>query len=277
MKTPTVIRLFALSTLACTALLLAGCGQPAEEKDTGPNATLSNDALLKKAIVNMKAMDSYHFEFRGGIPSESVKMSQNMTISADMQLNGKGSRVKFGDESPATVGPNPDSVILNTGNVDMIIVEDHRPYLSYDGGKTWTTYGVDTPEDYLMAMFGSLWIPHDFDNGEAYGEQMLRHLSFSDGSPRIERVDDVITRHMVVNMPESEEQPEFPRVALQGAKGVSLWVSTELAPTIRQMKVEGSNTVEKQETPFTLTWTWNRFNEDFGEIKPPPTETSKSP
>jgi hypothetical protein len=27
--------------------------------------------------------------------------------------------------------------------------------------------------------------------------------------------------------------------------------------------------------PYTLTWTWSRFNEDFGEIKPPPTGTIK--
>lgn len=30
-------------------------------------------------------------------------------------------------------------------------------------------------------------------------------------------------------------------------------------------------------TPFTISWTWSRFNEDLGEVKAPPTEPIKSP
>jgi hypothetical protein len=31
------------------------------------------------------------------------------------------------------------------------------------------------------------------------------------------------------------------------------------------------------DTPYTLTWKWSRFNEEFGEVKAPPTETIKNP
>jgi hypothetical protein len=271
-------RLFTLSTLACATLFVAACGQQvSEERDMGPNAGLSNDELLKKAIANMKAAKSYHFEFKGGIPSQSFKMSPNMSIRADMQSNGKGSRATFSDTSPATVGPNPDSVILNTGTVEMLMVDGGWPYYTYDGGKTWAHYSVDTPMTWLMAMFGSLWMPQDYLNGEAYGEQFVQSLNLTDGSPRIERIDGITTRQVVADVLKRNEAPDLTNAALQGAESVSLWVSTEMTPTIRQMKVEGSNRVENIDAPYTLTWNWSHFNEDFGEVKPPPTETVKSP
>jgi hypothetical protein len=34
---------------------------------------------------------------------------------------------------------------------------------------------------------------------------------------------------------------------------------------------------EPTDTPYTLTWKWSRFNEDFGKVEPPPRETVKSP
>jgi hypothetical protein len=278
MNTLSGTRLFTFLALVVAAIFLTACGQQmSEEKDTGPNAGLSNDELLSKAAANMKDLKSYHFEFKGGIPSESFKMSPNMSISADMQSNGKGSRATFSDTSPATVGPNPDSVILNTGNVEMLMVDGGWPYYTYDGGKTWAHYGVDTPMTWLMAMFGSLWMPQDYLNGETYGEQFVQSLNLTDGSPRIERIDGITTRHIVADVLTSNQEPDLTNAAMQGAKSVSFWVSTEMAPTIRQMKVEGSNRVENIDTPYTLTWNWSHFNEDFGEVKPPPTETIKSP
>src|SRR5436190_3504630 len=99
-------------------LFLAGCGGSAGE-DTGPNAKVSNEELVKKSVADMKAMQSYHFEFKGGAPSQSIKMSPNLSISGDLQFNGKGSRVKLKDEAATPTnlssGPNPDSVILDVG------------------------------------------------------------------------------------------------------------------------------------------------------------------
>src|SRR5437773_12569461 len=84
---------------AACLLLLAACGVGFEAHETGPNAKLSNEELVKKAVADMAALKSYHFEFKGGMPSQSVKMSPNLSISGDLQFNGKGSRVKFKDES----------------------------------------------------------------------------------------------------------------------------------------------------------------------------------
>ena len=47
--------------LAVLAFFLTACGQTAEEKDTGPNANLNNEELLKTAVANMKALKSFPF------------------------------------------------------------------------------------------------------------------------------------------------------------------------------------------------------------------------
>lgn len=251
MKTLPLNRLIALSTLACVMLFLVACSQPEEEKDTGPNANLSNEDLLKTAVANMKSMKSYHFEFKGGLPSDGIKMGPNQSISGDLQFNGKGSRVKFSDASPATVGPNPDSVILNTGNVDMLIVEGGWPYYTYDGGKTWAHYDVDTPETYLMAMFGSMWNPKEGANGLASGEQMLQDATLKDGNPRTEQVDGIKTRHIV-----AETMTDYATAT------VDLWVSIDITPTIRQMRLTGKSIDSKNEQAPAAAVNFLNFSPD---------------
>ncbi len=65
---------------------------------------------------------------------------------------------------------------------------------------------------------------------------------------------------------------------------LSVWVSTDAAPTVRRMRVDvttaandtNSNTETTPTTSpatYSLTWQWSRFNEDFGEVKPPPAAT----
>lgn len=281
-------RLFSISILACAALFLAACGQSQEEKDTGPNANLSNEELIQTAIANMKAAKSYHFEFKSnGLSSDGFKLSPNLTIIGDLQFNGKGSKIKFSDQ-PVTPDPNPDSVDLRLGgSVDMIYANEATnepwPYLSYDGGKTWHHYGVDTGAGLLLAMFGWVWKPSEGASSLTIGEQMFQNTTFKAGSPPLEQVDSVITRQLIADVPKNDEQNGFPKIAMEEAKRITVWVSTDVTPTIRQMRIEGSNGSRASEdeqptdTPFTLTWTWSRFNEDFGEIKAPPTETIKSP
>jgi hypothetical protein len=87
-----------LTILVGAALVigLAGCGEqkPPEAPlvDNGPNAGLSNAELVSLAITNMTALKSYHFEFQGGLPSMSVRMSSNLSITGDVQLYGTGAR-----------------------------------------------------------------------------------------------------------------------------------------------------------------------------------------
>src|SRR4051812_13339481 len=85
----------ALCLLVGACLAITACdtgGEVGEVKDTGPNANLSNDELIHKAVANMKSLQSYHLEFAGGVPTELFEMSPNLTITADIQLNDKGSR-----------------------------------------------------------------------------------------------------------------------------------------------------------------------------------------
>ena len=277
--------------------ILAACGQnsggeatpsPTVEL-TGPNARLSNAELLKKAVANMQALESYHFEFRGGIPDEYVKMSQHLSITGDVQLNGKGSGVKITDEA-ATSGsagsdPNPDKVLLAAeSSVEMLIIEGERSYQSDDGGKTWKQWAVDTPATYLLALFGppfgSVWDP---EGHVTIREETVDRLTLKGGSPVVEQIDGTYTRHIVADARGFQGEHSSPLGGmLAGAKTISFWVSTDITPTVRQMRIEGSNVVrgdyEKPiDTPYTLTWKWNRFNEDFGEVKPPPSESVRSP
>ena len=252
---------------------------------TGPNANLSNAELLKKAVANMRALKSYHFEFKGGIPDDYTMMSQNLRISGDIQLNGKGSRVQIRDAASGIASaPNPDKVILEVGGVDMIILPEERPYESYDGGKMWYRWGVDTPAVYLLALFGppfgSVWNP---DGHVTIKEETVNRLLLKDGTPAVEQIDGPYMRHMVADAKglEGQESTLLSNL-LYGAKTMSFWVSTDATPTVRQMWIEGSNVVHKEnrqptDTPYTLTWKWSHFNEDFGEVKPPPPETVKSP
>jgi WD40 repeat protein len=250
MSTLTRTRSFILLTLIATALFLAACGQPGEDIDTGPNAGLSNDELLKLAMTNMKAAKSYHFEFRGGLPSESVQMSANMSIRADIQLDERGSKIKMADDGQVEGGPYT-MLGMGTVGIDVLITKDGW-YESYDAGKTWGKVQGDTGAGFLMGMFGWVWNDFSSSEGTKYptmGEQMVKGLTFKDSTPRLERVDDTLTRHMVADFNSANSQPEglLFNQQWEGAKTIDLWVSTEVSPTIRQMRVEGSNVVKKNQ------------------------------
>jgi WD40 repeat protein len=42
------------------------------------------------AVKNMKELKSYHMDFLGGAPSQDIQMTSDLSISADMQFDGKG-------------------------------------------------------------------------------------------------------------------------------------------------------------------------------------------
>jgi hypothetical protein len=112
---------------------------------------------------------------------------------------------------------------------------------------------------------------------ETQGEKLILNQTFMDAIPQAELVDSVVTKHIVAELKEDPNQLPFETQPFEGAKRLELWISTEVTPTIRQMKIGGDNVEDGQQSPYTLTWKWSRFNEDFGRVELPPTETVKSP
>jgi hypothetical protein len=164
----------------------------------------------------------------------------------------------------------------------MLITEEET-YHSDDGGKTWRTYGVDTGGDYLLAAFGTLWDTRRHGSDPTVGEQLIEGVTFEDGIPRTEVVDSVVTRRMVARWRSDDGQEEAFMFGLTPSAGTStLWVSTDMTPTIRQMHIEGTNTIlnedeQPTEAPYTMHWKWSRFNEDFGKVEPPPPDSIRPP
>jgi hypothetical protein len=255
-----------LGLTAASLLLLAACAQGNDGKPTatvkveltGPNAKLGNTELLRLAEVNMRTLTSYHMELKGGFPGDSL-LPPGTEMAGDVSVD-KGSRYTF---------------IMGTERVEYLVTAT-GPYLSYDGGISWTQYSVDTPEGYLIRGFGTIW--------KSDGGGSITSLAFDEGSPAVEVIDGVPTRHMVL----SAVQPGYPPgggvpFGDMGAKTFSMWVSAGSSPFVHQMLVTGEKSdstavgTATGTTPYTLTWRWSRFNEDFGEVKPPPTETVKQP
>src|SRR5688572_11993297 len=81
-------------TILLGLLLFAACDRDNKERDTGPNAGLSNQELLMKAVANMKALKSYHFELDGTSPSVSGGIDPEIHMVGDIQTDDKGSKIK---------------------------------------------------------------------------------------------------------------------------------------------------------------------------------------
>src|SRR5438132_13895619 len=107
-----------LVSLAGLMLLASACSQKQQLEETGPNAKLTNDDLVKLAVATMKDYKSYHMEFHGGVPSEGVQMSRNMTITANMQFGEKGSNIEMSDDGKIEGAPY---LMLGIGPVGLRI------------------------------------------------------------------------------------------------------------------------------------------------------------
>src|SRR5438132_4066578 len=105
-----------LVSLAGLMLLASACSQKQQLEETGPNAKLSNNDLVKLAVATMKAYKSYHMEFHGGAPSESVQMSRNTTITADLQFGERGSAIEMSDDGKIEGAP---ALMLGMGPVGI--------------------------------------------------------------------------------------------------------------------------------------------------------------
>jgi len=295
MKAVALARILGLSTLVCAALLLSACDQHQGEKDTELNAHLSNEELLKKAVANMNTFSSFHMEVEkqvDGLAGKTMTDLEQMgysgppyyTITATVNLE-KSKRTESGIEQ---------MVIEYTGlsldpkqNLDWnIIVTGGDWYISTDGGKSWSISDSEAP-GYLAVSLINEW-GWDEEHTSQFDKALNNGLVLKDGSPRAETVDGTSTRHIILDIEgikDTDELP-FPYDSL-GTKEVHFWVSTGTLPTVKQIRLKGAlppasmtptpgstkGTEEHEALSFTYAWKWSRFNEDFADIKPPPTAT----
>ena len=213
--------------------------QDTELVDNGPNAGLSNGELVSVAITNMKALDSYRFEFKGGMPSMGTRMSSNLSITGDVQLHGKGARWSVRDEGGGVFGGNGMNFDVGAG-IDGVRGTGGGWWESYDGGKTWVDPEAgDTQLSFLLlwldCRWGNLFTDEEQTGDPHICEALASQLDYKDGTPRLERIDGTVTRHMVGTYGDQEAQ------ASGQALTVDLWVSTDITPTLRRLHVEGTN------------------------------------
>ena len=286
---------------------IVACGQTGQLGASEPNASLSNDDLVSVAITNMNALKTYHAEFDGEVFNQAgdTKPREHLTLSIDDQVESEGRRLTARYGYGGTDQSIQNDSVLSMGRwfgdqwILGIILTAGGGYGSEDGGKTWSAMSGEG-EMYLTGYtfaFGLLWDqprgwPSAGDMGRS-GESALADLIFKDGSPRSETLDGTLTRHIVAEVIPSplKWDQTLAGTWMYQADRVDLWVSTGITPTIRQMRVEGGGLGSQQAAatavaeggpyptayPYTLTWHWSRFNEDFGEVKPPPAEMIDEP
>lgn len=290
-----------LLLLGGIGVLVSACGQDQKPQPSGPNANVDSNQLAKLAAATMQAYQSYRMEFHGGVPSENVQMSRNMTITADLQFGPKGSTIEMADDGKIEGAPN---LMLGVGPTGIKIRTTRDAWFeSYDGGNTWYKATGDTPGGFLMLMFGWWWNPSPSPDPSATpdpsaGEQMVSQMTFTDADPRVEQVDGTLTRHIVARPDEVAKTADRLGMSDWNQMGgatvdeVDLWITTDISPTVRQMVMKASGPAssltvptpgatgkgaQAAGSPYTLHWKWSQFNADFGEVKDPPPETVKSP
>ena len=275
-----------------------------------PNAALSNSELVNKAVTNMRGLSSYRMEFNGLAPLSQGDSAQ-MKLLADVQspqadaTTIPGSRYKFTRGEYRT-----DRLDLPAVEFELIWASDGHWYESGDGGKTGTRSeyaGLFYPYLTCCWYWDGFWnsleatptkpavafstpssgaSPSPGESSEATPDQFpppaSTTLVFEDGNPRLEKIDGVTTKHLIADVTGAWTQISIWAQSSSGATSVwdwpeppatlELWITMDEMPTVRKMTATGSASKGN-----IGTWTWSRFNEDFGEIPPPANETVTQP
>jgi hypothetical protein len=288
--------------LSCCLLVACNSETSREQGTASANKGQSNSELLKRAAANMGKLESYELEMQ--IQHSSP---QGATTDSDVEV-GPLFRIPF--TLTAKVQPESKGTIIELNTVheqDIIqggyLITQGDLYMTTDGGKTWQIPQVTSSAPYIMNDYVDLWrVGHSLLEND-----VMRGLVLVDGNPPEEEIDGTQTYKVTAELGaerraiESKSDSFVDLYASSGTRTTSFWITTNDTPMILRMEMIGhtspfgleGNTGGQQQpstTPtdaksddgytavsFRATWNWSRFNEDFGEVKPPPTETIKSP
>lgn len=270
-----------LLLLAGLGLALVACGQVAWAQDNDPNAHLSNDELVAQALTNTLALRSHHVDFVERPQDATIQDSPVLTITGDVQTSGKGSRFWIRIKRGTEMLPDSEAMTIELFSCIIpcgVIIANGTMYESINGGRTWQVVSPQALDPFIL-------VPFVYDplgpgvfgpDNRTLAAALLQGAVLSDGSPRLDSIGGVATRHIVADLMRPEANPP-PGPWYQRVKTIHLWISTEASPTIRQMRTEvtgnrGPVSNDPGGPPgvrYSLTWQWSRFNEDFGVIPAP--------
>jgi sugar lactone lactonase YvrE len=278
--------------------------QAVDVVDNGPNAGLSNIDLVNKAVTNMRQLQSYHVEFDGLVWYVDTWPAR---ATSDVQLRGPGDW-RMLEDSPlpgskfkisiaaVIAGGEPQAVPKGqTGweTVEVVWAPDGKFYSKGFGVENWSEMSGD--EVMFLDLFSFVypwWIEEYWGVAQTDGTpvpQASSRLDYKDGSPRLEVIEGTLTRHVVADVTDvlSEYAPWH-----DPASEVHMWLSTDATPKVHKLVVNGTwsgkigpqprpttppegvipETVAEEVArtePYTLTWTWSRFDEDLGMVAVP--------
>lgn len=204
----------------------------------------SNDDLIREAARNMREAKSYSYKADIFQPNMSFK------IKADLDLDGRKSRT---DIEGSLYGSILDLQMIERSN---------SMYTSASDGKAWARTSRSTGSlTFLLTLtdpIAEVWTEMADDEVE----EAIVHLR--DGSPAIEQVDGVTTKHMTGDI---MRFPAFAGIigghtASEGV--VDVWISTDSPSYVRRMQISGKSGREN----ISGSIVWSRFDEVFDIPRP---------
>jgi hypothetical protein len=239
-------KLYLVCMFAFIVLLFpsAGCDKSNSTSLSSPSPVRSNAALFKEAARNMREAEHHRFNVAIAQPDINVK------IMAEVNLVEGKSRIKV-------------EGTLQSSNTDVqIITWANFTFVSANGGKSWTTTRRNlsdivfwlTPTDQVVQTWKELT--------DEEVEEIKEHLE--DGSPAIEQVGEVTTKHMTGDI---KHLPTFSTsmgssTATEGT--VHIWVATESPSYVRRMRIDGKSGNDN----ISVDIEWKSLNEKIDIPRP---------
>lgn len=265
------------------AMAIAACGQTSQLGASEPNANLSNEELVSTAITNMMALKSYRFDFIG---TEPTSPGYSWNVTGYSQAPGTISLT-----TEYTAGRDFPRTIVGFGagleKPTSFLIVGGQTYKSQDEGNTWRAMSHQDLDVAALIPIYPAWMWNDISGFPVREE--LANMKYVDGDTRTESVGGVPAHHIVTDVQANLHNSVLANTLLSGemkTMTLNLWLSTDATPTVRRMRVDATGPAMRgtgiepgamDNVSCSLTWTWSRFNEDFGEVKPPPAETIKGP
>lgn len=189
----------------------------------------SSGDLFKQAANNMKAAKSFYVEANGTQGGTDINLKGDVNVAEQ--------------ESKITV--------TSSGQTADLIISGNHAYVSTDGGQSYAE-SDSASAAVSFGLFTGLW--KDLKPGEV--EQSKD--GFKDGSPATEQIDGTATRHLTGSGKSLTTLGGFG----SGDYTLDVWITTEANPTVRQMKIAG--------TDGNLTVKWSKINQPIEIAVPTP-------